>query len=175
MAIMIGGQSSTYPAITRAGNPVYTPVYHTASGTNRNTKPGNYFFRAYDSSGTTAGFSYIIFDTIVYQIGSGYNSSTGLFTIPVTGRYCFEASMYISNAIVDGYAYIIGIRRTSDPVTSQSLIHTRTPASTNINLTVRALVNAVAGETYGVYWQGPTSGTVSSSLSYTWFSGYLIG
>lgn len=45
-----------------------------------------------NATGTDAtGLVTIPFDTEVFDIGSNYNTSTGVFTAPVAGKYCFSA------------------------------------------------------------------------------------
>lgn len=58
-----------------------------------------------NSSTTTiisSAFSPIIFTTVEYDTASGYNVSTGIYTIPQTGKYAV-------NAILDYNAYVVGI------------------------------------------------------------------
>jgi len=57
-----------------------------------------YCFKAYNNVGQTgvtgAGEQYtIIFDTVDFQVGTGYDSSTGVFTAPIAGLYHFTANI----------------------------------------------------------------------------------
>lgn len=39
----------------------------------------------------------VVFDTSLYNVGSAYNTSTGVFTAPVTGKYLFSAAVLVTN------------------------------------------------------------------------------
>lgn len=46
----------------------------------------------------------ILFDTVVYDQNSDYTGGTGTFTAPVTGRYYFDACVYLSTPVAGGTA-----------------------------------------------------------------------
>jgi hypothetical protein len=54
----------------------------------------------------------VINDTIIFNIGSNYNNSTGIFTAPVTGKYRLSYSSWIQNVGV-GTQYSAQITTTS--------------------------------------------------------------
>ncbi len=58
-------------------------------------------FQAYRTSNqTVAGGSTsttIVFDTTTSNVGSAYNTSTGIFTAPDTGFYCFNSTVYFNS------------------------------------------------------------------------------
>ncbi len=75
--------------LTPAFNGICTGVIQTS---------GQYCFKAYNNVGQTgvtgAGEQYtIIFDTVDFQVGTGYDSSTGVFTAPINGLYHFVANI----------------------------------------------------------------------------------
>ncbi len=78
----------------------------TASSAGYITRPNGPSFSAYigasQSNVTGDGTSYVvIFDTIITNVSSSYNNSTGIFTVPVTGVYQFSYIL-TSSGIVPG-------------------------------------------------------------------------
>jgi len=60
-------------------------------------------FHAYRDTAFNAGSGVIVFPTVLTNIGSGYNNSTGRFTAPVAGTYLILVSFFtnIANAAID--------------------------------------------------------------------------
>lgn len=44
-----------------------------------------------------ATFATVVFDTTLLNLGTGYSTSTGTFTAPVTGNYFFSTAVQLSN------------------------------------------------------------------------------
>jgi hypothetical protein len=66
-----------------------------------NTQPLQPSFRARQSTTTNVtgdGTAYtLLFGTVQHNIGSNFNSGTGVFTAPIAGRYLFTASVIVGN------------------------------------------------------------------------------
>lgn len=85
---------STFPNVTGAMTKTHTELNNALSSSNwamnsdRLTNPGNTqpSFSAYRTSTQSSG-TIVIFNNEVYDNGNCYNSSTGVFTAPITGTY----------------------------------------------------------------------------------------
>jgi hypothetical protein len=53
------------------------------------TKPSQPCFSVRRNAGLVPAATIIVWDQIFFNVGSGYNSSNGYFTAPVTGKYFF--------------------------------------------------------------------------------------
>jgi len=78
------GTNWTSVTPTFVGSPVYFQAYRT---TNQTVAGGN----------TTTT---IVFDTAISNVGSAYNTSTGIFTAPSTGFYSFSSSVFFNSLTV---------------------------------------------------------------------------
>jgi hypothetical protein len=63
----------------------------------RVTTPLQPAFMANRTQGGVGANTRIVFPNIVFNIGSNYNSSTGLFTAPIDGRYLFITNTFSGN------------------------------------------------------------------------------
>jgi len=85
--ILVGNGGSTGIAISSAGEVTNTaqPAFSSGLGSNDDNKTGN-------------GGTYTLGDptdlTPVFDQGSDFDDTTGIFTAPVTGRYCFTVTIY---------------------------------------------------------------------------------
>jgi len=48
----------------------------------------------------------VVYPTVVYDTTSSYNSSTGVYTVPVTGRYIIYASFSVTGASITAGNYV---------------------------------------------------------------------
>lgn len=63
----------------------------------RVTLPYQPAFTANRTQGGVGANTRIVFPNVVFNIGSNYNSSTGLFTAPIAGRYLFITNTFSGN------------------------------------------------------------------------------
>jgi len=136
----------------------------------------NHFFEAKRSANQTsyngsygAGLTNLVeFDAENYDIGSNFNTSTHLYTVPETGLYHFLASTYTNEAngsqqwlVVNGsrVQYSDWVQNTGDDFNNSS-----------------HLLYLTAADTVGLhlYTGNDTSCTIYQSVNHTWFKGYKV-
>jgi hypothetical protein len=127
------------------------------------TAPYQPSFLAYQSASasTTTGPATILFNSVNYNIGSGYNAATGRFTAPIAGRYLFcrnQQSYSSSNQEVMFY------------VNGSQVSDTTSCFSVGSNGNNSAIILNLAASDYVTVYQ--YSGT--SNGDYTNFSGTLL-
>ena len=131
----------------------------------RITKPYQPMFHASLSSGDISAAQWVKFNTINWNIGSHYSSSTGYFTAPVSGYYAFLCTCLSTSggtteiALYKNGATILGGGRTSGAA------YAATP-------TADSIIYLASGDYAGIYL---TSGSIYGGGVYSYFSGYLLG
>ncbi len=169
------------------GSAVYSHVFYTNNaerlridGSGRVTMPSQPAFAAYRyTTGQTISadvWTTCIFNTERFDIGSNYNTSTGIFTAPVTGKYQINCT-----ARIDGLSHIsahssVQINTSNTDYAYQALI---TPASHDSTLSYHSLnlsclVDMDANDTalISAYFNG-TTGTLANYTGCT-FTGFLV-
>ena len=115
------------------------------------------------------------FDHTEFNIGNHYDTSTKLFTVPVSGVYLFKAQAYFNDS---ANPFIqIALRQTSSGSTSTIAFVSGRQAGDGIIELVR-LYNAVAGQQIGAYVH--MSALVSNTdyylgINHSYFTGALLG
>ena len=138
----------------------------------RVTKPYQPAFRATAGTTTTVG-NYVKYDTIVFNIGGHYNTSTYTFTAPIVGLYFFEAH-FLSNRTTGtgdtGYDFYVNgaaVKRVYDGKGGSENLHAEARGT--------FLVQLSANDTVKVYCYASVSGDILISNTHCQFSGYLLG
>lgn len=141
-------------------------------------------FMAYRSSSllnVTGNGTYftIIFNVETFDQNSDYNTSTGVFTAPVSGRYSFKTSIYLQE-VGSGHTHgQIALRTSNDDFLQSDQNTANTRAGTNLSMIANFFVNMDAADTafIQIYVAGSTL-TVdvfgqAATPRYTVFSGFL--
>ncbi len=97
------------------------------------------------------------FDIIDFNVGGGYDNTTGLFTAPITGTYFFTASVELMVPIGGGNEALIGLMVstgeffTGNNIPTQNRVAGFFGSNTTITLQVSALVSMIKNQTIFVY------------------------
>jgi hypothetical protein len=112
----------------------------------------------------------IVWNFVTTNIGSCYNSSTGVFTAPVAGRYFFSASGMKANTYAVLWLELLknGVRVGS--------VNPYTEGGQYAHVGFSAVVEMAANDTVKVRTGGNTSaGLYAQGNAHNYFSGYLLG
>jgi len=167
-----GDGSSEMRVGTRGFTTFFTGTFDNATGTERMridsagrvTMPYQPAFRAGRNAGSVSSGT-IVFNSVFTNIGNHYNSSTGLFTAPVAGRYYFHANIFSEN---NSSPYV---QITKNGVKQLWILYTGGGYG-NVNLS--GVIDLATSDTVNVLVdQGSVYGAgVAADCT---FSGYLIG
>lgn len=160
-------------------------TYITPAATGEVNFPGQCSFMAYLSSTATDvtgdGTQYfIIFDTELWDIGSNYDNSTGVFTAPKTGLYLFVSGttfggLAAGNTIVDG-----GFRDSASNATNNIDTNAANARDANNQFTFSATVQyaLTAADTIKIYARAFSTAKVVDVIGgatvQTYFGGMLV-
>jgi hypothetical protein len=136
--------------------------------------PNQPSFFAYNTSGSWATGNYITYNAVDHNIGGGYNTSNGRFTVPVAGRYFFGWSQIGTNSNSCYRFYLF--KNGNYAVSAQSSAvqarldgsGSKYPYGTRI-----AILNLSVGDYMQIYFTSD-DGAAAGNYDYYTFYGYLV-
>lgn len=141
-------------------------------------------FAAYNSSAdadvTGDGTFYTpVFDTEIVDSGGNYNNTTGVYTAPVTGYYCFECTLYIQQVGAGHSQFLMQLVTSNRTITGSSINPANLASGGEASLTgVFLVVEMDAGDTASIRFR-VTASTKTVDLygdgsATTRFTGYQV-
>lgn len=133
------------------------------------------------ASKTGNGTIYTIpFDTAIFNNGSNYNTSTGVYTAPATGIYYFSATILTQAQTAAAPTPQLAITATASAITYRADA-IATAAGQNIPYTINGTIAMTAGDTAQITINIGGGGTDSTNIfgaagptAYTSFSGFRV-
>lgn len=133
------------------------------------TMPNQPAFMAYRTVGPVSGTGIYICDTVTFNDGSNYNSSTGRFTAPVTGRYQLNFFVLMQNGNnVDFHIRVGGVQYAGIDIRDNNA------TSGNFTLSCSAILKLVANDAVDPYIAFQGAGSVYGN-GLNGFSMYFLG
>lgn len=132
-----------------------------------------YKFSVYRNAGFTASGGTVVMDTKIFDTGTNFSTTTGLYTVPVNGFYFFSG--YASTAISSNQSWTAGLTFTGSrgsitETHSSGLSGTGTVGNGG---TATGLYQLVAGDTVGLtFYASGNAG--STGVVNNGFSGFLV-
>ena len=122
---------------------------------------------------TSTGDVVVIYNSVVQNIGSHYNGTTGKFTAPVAGMYAFQASAFSNGGTA--FAQIWLVVNGSRASYTDCVYGTAATAKDIISGTW--VIYLTANDSVGVhpYNTSDSNQSITADNWHTWFKGYLIG
>ena len=138
----------------------------------RVTKPYQPSFGVYTTTGQTVGNT-IQFNGTSFNIGNHFNTSTGIFTAPVSGRYWLYWHLLTDRSTNTGETYVDLFKnggyhyRNYEPKESSLDQH--------VEFKGGLIVDMATNDTVYLVYTVAVSGNIVGSLQHCTFSGFLIG
>jgi len=137
----------------------------------RITAPNRIMFYVRKASGNadvTSGNSFTAqFDTEEFDVGNGFNTTTGEYTAPVAGNYYFSLAAFVYT----GTSGRIDLLKNSTTVGRFGREYSIS-APSYFPMECSIIIDMAANDTFD---GNVTTGTMRLSASYSYFSGFLIG
>ena len=121
----------------------------------------------------------VVFDSTVNNVGSGYNTSTGVFTAPITGTYIFTSTIIFSGAttgttlIIASLGSVFSQRLSQESPLSGSIFSNtwQVPMTAADTMAVQVFSDNT-GQTVSIFGEALSSASLSTISTFT---GFLLG
>lgn len=123
-------------------------------------------FHVYKTGGVPRNTA-ILYNNINFNVGNGYNSSTGVFTAPLAGIYHVKAEILLTNTVGEYRMYLVASGKTS-----RYVIFYQGTSNSFHTLFVEGVYNFAKGDTVYCYYNGPADAVGAEQNN---FSGHFVG
>jgi hypothetical protein len=172
--LIVGQSTDNFHAANahRFYSPAYAAEHMRIDSSGRVTMPYQPSFGVYTTTGQTVGNT-IQFNGTSFNIGNHFNTSTGIFTAPVAGRYWFFWHLLTDRSTNAGEGYV--------DLYKNGGYHYRNyePKENSINQHQEfkggLIVDMATNDTVYLVYTAAVSGNIVGSLQHCTFSGFLIG
>ena len=141
----------------------------TIDASGRVTMPYQAGFAAYSPATGTGGQNPIVYGSTYHNIGNHYNTSTGIFTAPIAGRYLFTASCLFNYS--SGAYHRLDFRLNGSVYNSYGETLENQAGPSYSSATISNIFSLNANDTMQM-WNG--SNTTTYGSSYGHFSGIML-
>lgn len=173
---------STHPAAFGAGNNLEVRFLVPIVGWSSNCQMSNdtdtrvvaFFAQGQPSSSISSSDNIIIYPTVTNDTHGAYNASTGVFTAPISGYYCFSAGARYAATFSAGNTSNIRFKKNGSSMKSTNLTAYGAIGTAEMAIELNS-VYMNAGDTLSAY--SACSGTTpsyNSNTDFFWFSGMRV-
>ena len=159
-----GGERMRIDAAGRVTMP-YQPAFHAGLSTNTSSL----------TSGTT-----VVFNSVYENRGNHYNTSTGVFTAPVTGFYSFTTRM-LHQGVSNGHAVDSQMQKNNSSSPGNNFLMQRykyqadyTGHTGYLSEGTSGMIYLAAGDNFRVKYGGSQNSVIHGNPAWTYFCGHLV-
>jgi hypothetical protein len=168
MPLILGGDGTIKTGASTPGIAINTLGY-----TTHGSQPSFFAYNSSAPSTNWANGSVIVYNATDHNVGGGYNTSNGRFTVPISGRYFFAWSQIGTNSN-SCYRYYL-FKNGTYAVGQSSAIQARLDGSGSKYpyATRAAILNLTVGDYMQIYYTSD-DGAAAGNWDYYTFYGYLV-